>query len=101
MRSADTERLLAGCDRSSGAGARDYAILSLLVRLGLRSVEVANLELEDLDWRAGEIVVRGKSRRQDRLPLPSDVGEALVAHLSRRPHDTSPKFLRAVDLNSS
>ena len=96
MRSADTERLLAGCDRSSGAGARDYAILSLLVRLGLRSVEVANLELEDLDWRAGEIVVRGKSRRQDRLPLPSDVGEALVAHLSRRPHDTSRRVFLTV-----
>ncbi len=96
MSSADIERLLASCDRSSTAGARDFAILVLLARLGLRSVEVANLELEDLDWRAGEVVVRGKSRRQDRLPLPADVGEALVAHLSRRAQERSRRvFLTA------
>ena len=55
----------------------------LLARLGLRSIEVARLELEDLDWRAGELVVRGKARREDRLPLPADVGDAL-AGLPRR-----------------
>ena len=53
----------------------------MVARLGLRSAEVARLELGDIDWRAGEIVVRGKARRQDRLPLPSDVGEALSAYL--------------------
>jgi len=96
MNSADIERLLASCDRSSAAGARDFAILMLLARLGLRSVEVANLELEDLDWRAGEVVVRGKSRRQDRLPLPEDAGEALAAHLSTRvPERTRRVFLTA------
>lgn len=84
MSSADIERLLASCDRSTAAGVRDHAVLALLARLGLRSVEVANLQLEDIDWRAGEVVVRGKTKRQDRLPLPSDVGEALVGHLSRR-----------------
>jgi len=97
MNSADIERLLASCDRTSAAGARDFAILMLLARLGLRSVEVANLELDDLDWRAGEVVVRGKTRRQDRLPLPADAGEALAAHLSRRvPERTRRVFLTAV-----
>lgn len=76
MAASDMDRLLASCDRSRPAGARDFAILTLLARLGLRSAEVACLELEDLDWRAGEIVVRGKARRQDRLPLLPDVGEA-------------------------
>jgi site-specific recombinase XerD len=80
----EVQRLLAGCDRSRLDGARNFAILMLLARLGLRSVEVARLELDDLDWRAGEIVVRGKARRQDRLPLPSDVGEALAGYLSVR-----------------
>jgi len=81
---AEVERLLAGCDRSRFDGVRDFAILILLARLGLRSVEVARLELDDLDWRRGEIVVRGKAHRQDRLPLSSDVGEALAAYLSLR-----------------
>jgi integrase len=81
---ADVERLLAACDRAGLAGARNFAILMLLARLGLRSAEVARLELDDLDWRAGEIVVRGKARRLDRLPLPGDVGEALAGYLSLR-----------------
>lgn len=84
MARADVERLLACCDRTALDGIRDFAMLMLLARLGLRSVEVARLQLEDIDWRAGEIVVRGKARRQDRLPLASDVGEALAAYLSRR-----------------
>lgn len=91
---AEVERLLAGCDRARLDGVRDFAILILLARLGLRSVEVARLELDDLDWRRGEIVVRGKARRQDRLPLPSDVGEALAAYLSLRGrHDARRVFL--------
>lgn len=84
MLRADVERLLACCQRSTLAGARDFAILMLLARLGLRSIEVSRLELSDLDWRAGELVVRGKARRQDRLPLPGDVGEALAGYLSLR-----------------
>ena len=59
----DIMRLLGSCDRSQLDGARDHAILMLLARLGLRSIEVARLELGDLDWRAGEIAVRGKARR--------------------------------------
>lgn len=77
----DVQRLLDSCDRTDPGGVRDLAILMLVSRLGLRSAEVARLELGDIDWRAGEIVVRGKARRQDRLPLPSDVGEALTAYL--------------------
>jgi len=84
MPRADVQRLLGSCDRSTLGGARNYAIMLLLARLGLRSIEVARMELEDLDWRAGELVVRGKARRQDRLPLPADVGEALAGYLSLR-----------------
>ena len=76
-------RLLAGCDRRTTIGRRDFAILTVLVRLGLRCCEVAALELGDLDWRAGEIVVRGKGRHEERLPLPVDVGEAIVGWLRR------------------
>lgn len=88
-------RLLAGCDRRRTVGRRDYAILLLLVRLGLRAGEVAAMQLEDLDWRAGEILVRGKGDRHDRLPLPVDVGLALVSYLQRRgPSDFRVVFLR-------
>ena len=77
--------LLASCDDATLAGRRDRAILALLARLGLRAGEVAGLELGDLDWAAGEISVRGKGSRRERLPLPADVGEALVAYLHGRP----------------
>lgn len=73
--------LLASCNRRLVGGRRDYAILKLLVRLGVRASEVAALELGDLDWRRGEILIRGKGNRQERLPLPSDVGEALSEYL--------------------
>lgn len=81
------DRLLASCDQSSVHGARDYAILLLLARLGLRTIEVSRLRLADLDWRAGEITIDGKAHQRERLPLPSDVGEALVGYLRTR--DTS------------
>jgi integrase/recombinase XerD len=79
----EVARLLASCDRRSAFGRRDYAVLVVLSRLGLRAGEVAALELKDLDWRAGELVVRGKGRRSERLPLPTDVGEALAGWLRR------------------
>jgi site-specific recombinase XerD len=82
----EIERLLAACDRSTSTGQRDYAILVLLARLGLRAGEVVALELDDIDWRAGEIVVRGKGLLHDRLPLLPEVGSALAAYLrSDRP----------------
>ena len=73
--------LLACCDRSTSTGRRDFAILTLLVRLGLRVGEVAALTLEDMDWRRGELTVHGKGNRRDRLPLPADVGEPIVDYL--------------------
>ena len=85
----DVERLLAACDPATLTGCRDRAMLMLVARLGLRSVEVARLELDDIDWRAGEFAVRGKARRTDRLPLPIEVGESLTAWLKRRPATTS------------
>ena len=81
---ADIERLIGCCDASTLDGARDAAIVLLLARLGLRSIEVARLELSDLDWRAGELMVRGKGGREDRLPLPDDVGTALAEYLTVR-----------------
>ncbi len=73
--------LFAGCDIATVAGRRDLAVLRLLSRLGLRSGEVAALSLEDLDWEAGEIVVAGKGRRRERMPLPPELGDAIVAYL--------------------
>lgn len=91
MAAGDVQRLLASCDRSRLSGARDFAILMLLARLGLRSAEVACLELEDLDWRAGEIVVGGKARRQDRLPLLPDVGDTIATYLTAVPERTATR----------
>lgn len=89
-----TGLLLASCDRATAVGRRDLAILTLLSRLGLRAGEVAALRLEDIDWRCGEITVLGKGNRLDRLPLPADVGEALVSYLSSfRPAATAGREL--------
>jgi integrase len=77
LSATEVQRLLDGCDQTSPTGIRNFAILMLVARLGLRSIEVARLELGDIDWRAGEIQVAGKARRRDRLPLPHDVGQAL------------------------
>lgn len=76
-------RLLAGCDRRTPTGLRDYAIMLLLARLGLRAGEVARLGLDDIDWRRGEITVVGKGGRAERLPLPADVGAAITGYLRR------------------
>jgi site-specific recombinase XerD len=81
LESDQVDALLASCDRSTLVGRRDLAILTVLARLGLRAAEVAGLLLEDIDWRAGELVVRGKGGRAERLPLPVDVGEAIVSYL--------------------
>ena len=90
------EQLLACCDRGSPSGKRDYAILLLLARLGLRGGEVVHMALEDLDWERGELVVRGKGQRLERLPLPADVGAALARYLCevRPPCATRRVFVR-------
>ncbi len=83
-----------GCRRSQSLR-RDAAIVRLLVRLGLRAGEVAAFELDDIDWRAGEIVIRGKGNHEARLPLPHDVGHAVAAYLRVRPSaDTRKVFMR-------
>jgi integrase/recombinase XerD len=82
---AAVRKLLASCDRRRLVGRRDFAILVLLARLGLRAGEVAAIALDDLDWRAGLLLVHGKGSREDVLPLPTDVGEAIVSYLRRRP----------------
>jgi site-specific recombinase XerD len=109
---AEVEALLDGCDRDTATGLRDYAVLSLLARLGLRGAEAAGLQLGDVDWRAGEIAVCGKGSRIERLPLPAAAGEALAAWLTggrprcesravfvtvRRPYrQLTPEAVRAV-----
>ena len=80
---SDVQRLLDSCDRTDPVGMRDFAMLMLVVRLGLRSIEVARLELDDIDWRAGQITLRGKAGRDEAMPLPVDVGQALAAYLSQ------------------
>lgn len=77
----EVERLLKRCCRYTPIGQRDYAILLLLARLGLRAGEIVALTLDDLDWEAGKFIVRGKGDRQERLPLPHDVGVAIARYL--------------------
>jgi len=90
-------RVLSQIDRSTAVGRRDYAILLLLARLGLRSGEVTFLELEDIDWKAASLSVHGKCARRRQLPLPKDVGDAIVAYLRHgRPRGSTRRvFLRA------
>jgi len=79
---AQVQRLLDTCDRENPVQIRDYAILTMVARLGLRSIEVARLEVGDLDWRGGRVILRGKASREDAMPMPVDVGEALSIYLS-------------------
>jgi len=92
----EVERVIQACDRGTSVGRRDYALLLLLARLGLRASEVIGLELDDIDWRAGVLTVRGKGRYHDQLPLPPDVGKALVTYLrqDRPPCNTRRVFVR-------
>src|SRR5579864_2790935 len=83
LEAAEVEKLLRSCDRRHKVGRRDYAVLVLLARLGLRAGEVANLALEDIDWTAGELVIRGKGNRVDRMPLLQEVGKAVADYLKR------------------
>lgn len=86
---AEVRRLLAAFDRRTTAGRRDLAMTLLMLRLGLRAGEVRSLCLDDIDWRVGEVVVRGKGNRAERLPLPTDVGEAIAGYLRRGRPKTS------------
>lgn len=91
------QHVLEDCDRTTPQGRRNYAILMLLARLGLRAGEVVNLTLDDIRWSAGEITVQGKGGRQARLPLPQKVGQALADYLKKgRPSCSSRRvFIRS------
>jgi len=95
---AQVRKALDGCDRKTVMGRRDYAILLLLAKLGLRADEVATLTLDDIDWRASEILVRAKGRQRARMPIPPDVGAAIVAYLrSGRPKSSCRRlFVRTL-----
>ena len=73
--------LLASCDLGRADGRRDYAMMLLMSRMGLRAGEVAGLRLDDISWRHGEVTILGKPNRRDRLPLPAEAGEAIAAYL--------------------
>lgn len=82
-------RVLNTISRQTAIGRRNYAMLLLMARLGLRSTEVLAIQLEDIDWRSGEILIRGKGKLHDRMPLPSDVGEAIVDYIQNGRAGTS------------
>jgi integrase/recombinase XerD len=79
----DVERLIASCDRASAVGRRDRAVLLLLARLGLRSSDIVHLRLSDIDWKGASIQLCGKGRRQSRLPLTQEVGQAIISYLKK------------------
>lgn len=82
LTAGQVEALIAGCDLHTPVGVRDHAVLVVLARLGLRTAEVAALRLEDVDWRAGQVLIRGKGNRIEGLPLPIAVGQALAGYLT-------------------
>jgi site-specific recombinase XerD len=96
---AVVDQLLESCDRSSLTGSRDFAILTLMIRMALRANEIANIGLDDVNWRAGELLVHGKGGQDAPMPLPLDVGEALVGYLrgGRPRSECRGVFLDATD----
>jgi site-specific recombinase XerD len=96
LKPEEVERVVRACQRDTAGAHRDHAIILLLARLGLRASEVITLELDDVDWRAGVLTVRGKGRSHDSLPLPADLGQALARYLRhhRPPCTTRRLFIR-------
>ena len=93
----EVDQLLAACDLALPMGLRDRAIILLLVRLGLRAGDVAQLRFADIDWDDGSLLVTGKNRREERLSLPQEVGDAILAYLEHRPGvQDEHVFLRCV-----
>ena len=92
----DVERIISSCDASAPVGKRDRAILLLLARLGLRAGDIVQLRLADIDWKEAAVQVSGKGRRETRLPLTQEVGDAVVGYLKTRPQtDVDALFLRS------
>jgi integrase/recombinase XerD len=97
LESADVERVIASCDVSTSKGLRDRAVVLLLARLGVRAGDIIAMTVTDVDWKHGTLRVRGKSRREALLPLPQDVGDALLAYLDRgRPRSTTDRMFLTV-----
>ena len=93
----DVERILDACDVATPMGRRDRSIILLIARLGLRASDVSGMCLDDIDWEDGSILVSGKSRQQVRLPLPQEVGDAILGYLEHRPRTEAREvFLRSV-----
>lgn len=93
LSSQDVDRLLRSCDQTRAVGLRDYAMLLLMARLGLRAGELLTLTLDDIHWETGLITLWGKSHQQESLPIPKDVGEALVRYLKKGRPDCSTRRL--------
>ena len=83
LKPEEVQQLINAARTDGVVGLREYAIILLLARLGLRAVEVVAIQLEDIDWRAGEIMIRGKGKLHDRMPLPDDVGEAIANYIKK------------------
>ncbi len=97
LEAADVKRVVQSCNRTTGHGLRDYAILLLLARLGLRAGDIVKMTLDDIDWQGGTLRVHGKGRREVRLPLPQDVGDAVLAYFKRgRPRSGSERLFLTV-----
>ena len=98
LSAAQVQKALDSCDRATAMGRRDYAILMMLAKLGMRADEVATLTLDDIDWRSGEMLVRAKGRQRARMPIPPDVGAAVVTYLrDGRPKSSCRRlFLRTL-----
>ncbi len=101
LSAVQVQTVLDGCDRATALGRRDYAILMMLAKLGMRAGEVATLTLDDMDWRSGEMLIRAKGRQRVRMPIPPDVGAAVVAYLrDGRPKSSCRRlFLRTLAPN--
>jgi site-specific recombinase XerD len=101
LSASQVQKVLDSCDRTTALGRRDYAVLMMLAKLGLRASEVATLTLDDIDWRSGEMLVRAKGRQRARMPMPSDVGASVVAYLrAGRPTSSCRRlFLRTLAPN--
>jgi integrase/recombinase XerD len=96
LKSEEIQRLVEAVRTDDAVGRRNYAILLLMTRLGLRAPEVIAIQLDDINWRTGEILIRGKGKLHDRVPLPADVGEAIVDYIRNgRPGNSRVLFLSA------
>lgn len=97
LEAPDVDRVVNSCDLTTGHGLRDHAVLLLLARLGLRAGDAVGMMLNDIDWRGGTLRVRGKGRREVLLPVPQDVGDAVLRYLERgRPSSTSERMFLTV-----